>query len=105
MHTCIYSVQVVVVAIVRMQRIKAAMVAVVAMSKGKLQSLLVRVTQSLLVKPGAVFRQKVSVAMFGERRQLTAVEVGADLLSTGRLDTRLAAVDLQFVFKVHHQIL
>jgi len=43
--------------------------------------------------------------MFGERRQLTAVEVGADLLSTGRLDTRLAAVDPQSVFKVHHQIL
>jgi hypothetical protein len=43
--------------------------------------------------------------MFGERLQLTAVEVEAGPLSTGRLDTRLAAVDLQFVFKVHHQIL
>jgi len=43
--------------------------------------------------------------MFGEHLQRTAVEVGEDLLSTGRLDTRLAAVDPQFVFKVHHQIL
>jgi hypothetical protein len=40
-----------------MQRIRAAMVAVVAMSKVKLQSLLVRVTQSLLVKLVAVFRR------------------------------------------------
>jgi hypothetical protein len=57
MRTCIYSVQVVVVVIVRMQRIRAAMVAVAAMSKVKLQSLLVRVTQSLLVKLVAVFRR------------------------------------------------
>jgi hypothetical protein len=57
MRTCIYSVQVAVVVTVRMQRIRAAMVAVVAMSKVKLQSLLVRVSQSLLVKLVAVFRR------------------------------------------------
>jgi hypothetical protein len=43
--------------------------------------------------------------MFGVLQQRTAVEVEAGPLSTGRLDTRLAAVDLQFVFKVHLQIL
>ncbi len=57
MRTCICSVQVVAEVIVRMQHTRAAMVAVVAMSKVKLQSLLVRVTQSLLVKLAAAFHR------------------------------------------------
>jgi hypothetical protein len=43
--------------------------------------------------------------MFGKCLQLTAVAVGADQLPTIRLAMRLAVVDPQFVFKVHHQIL
>ena len=88
-----------------MRRTKVETAVGLAMPKVKLQSLLVRVTQSLLVKLVAVFRRKVSVAMFGECLQLTAVEVGGDPLPTGRLDMHLAAVDLRFVFKVHLQIL
>jgi hypothetical protein len=57
MRTCIYWVQVAAVVIARMQRIRAATVAVVAMPKVKLQLVLVRVTQSLLVKLVAVFRR------------------------------------------------
>jgi predicted nucleic acid-binding protein len=57
MRTCICSVQVVAEVIVRMQHTRAAMVAVAAMPKVKLQSRLVRVTQSLLVKLAAAFRR------------------------------------------------
>jgi uncharacterized membrane protein len=57
MRTCIYWVQVVAEVIARMQRTRAATVAVVAMPKVKLQLVLVRVTQSLLVKLVAVFRR------------------------------------------------
>jgi uncharacterized membrane protein len=57
MRTCIYWVQVVAEVIARTQLTRAATVAVVAMPKVKLQLVLVRVTQSLLVKLVAVFRR------------------------------------------------